>query len=518
MKGILSIFFFLWMTFTGYSQFLNVTISTLNYPEEPSIIINPKSPNILVAGANIDSYYYSLDYGQTWTSGTLNSSYGIWGDPCVVADTAGNFYFFHLSNPSPPAFLDRIVCQKSTDNGQTWNNGSYMGLNGSKQQDKAWAVVDKLTNNIYSTWTQFDKYGSSAHTDSSVILFSRSIDGGQNWSPAKRINRVAGDCIDSDNTVEGAVPAIGPNGEIYVSWAGPAGLVFTKSTDGGLTWPADNVFVSDIPEGWNYYIPGISRCNGMPVTCCDLSQGPYRGTIYINWSDQRNGSTDTDIFLVKSTDGGFSWSAPKRVNDDPPGKQQFFTWMTVDQATGILYFVFYDRRNHSDNQTDVYMATSHDGGETFQNYRISESPFLPNSSVFFGDYTAISAWDNMVRPAWARLDNTFLSIVTAIIDSANVLHIPESEPGLPIALEQNYPNPATTFTYMSFKLHKPAIVSLTVQDLYGNLVVTLLDRKYLTAGKYVEGLDLTGKNLDAGIYIYRLITDEKTVSKRMIIN
>jgi hypothetical protein len=36
--------------------------------------------------------------------------------------------------------------------------------------------------------------------------------------------------------VEGAVPAVGVNGEIYVTWAGPNGLAFQTSTDGGLTW------------------------------------------------------------------------------------------------------------------------------------------------------------------------------------------------------------------------------------------------------------------------------------------
>ena len=80
--------------------------------------------------------------------------------------------------------------------------------------------------------------------------------------------------------------------------AGPLGLVFTKSTDQGLTWPSDNLYVTDIPGGWDYAIPGIYRVHGLPVTCCDLSQGPNRGNIYINWSDQRNGLEDTDIFFV----------------------------------------------------------------------------------------------------------------------------------------------------------------------------------------------------------------------------
>ena len=517
MKKLVVLSFLLLTAINGFSQYPNILISNAFTPEEPSIVINPLNPAIQLAGANISGYYYSSDYGNTWTPNYLASSYGIWGDPCVIVDTSGNFYYFHLSNPSGGSFIDRIVCQKSTDNGNNFDNGTYFGLNSPKQQDKAWAVVDPATNNIYSAWTQFDKYGSLVSTDSSVILFSRSTDAAQTWSPAVRINRIAGNCRDSDNTVEGAVPAVGPNGEVYVSWAGPAGLMFTRSPDGGLTWPADNVFVSDMPGGWDYSISGINRCNGFPVTCCDLSNGPYRGTIYINWSDQRNGNTDTDIFLAKSTDGGQTWSSPLRVNNDPPGRQQFFTWMTVDQLTGILYFVFYDRRNYSDIRTDVYLATSRDGGETFQNFCISESPFTPTYSVFFGDYTNISAYNNIVRPVWARLQNGQLSVMTALVDSADVLHIPEAGQNLPMTLDQNYPNPAVTSTYISFKLRSAATVSLKLYDLFGTLHATLLDRKFLAAGKYVEELDLRGKNISPGVYVYQLITGDNMVSRKMVV-
>ncbi|MBK7266279.1 MAG: hypothetical protein IPI12_08095 [Ignavibacteriales bacterium] len=43
---------------------------------------------------------------------------------------------------------------------------------------------------------------------------------------AIKISDKSGDCVDEDNTVEGAVPAVGPNGEVYVSWTGPYGLLF----------------------------------------------------------------------------------------------------------------------------------------------------------------------------------------------------------------------------------------------------------------------------------------------------
>ena len=399
-----------------FAQHTNVMISNINSPEEPSIYINHKNTNQLIAGANINNYYVSNDGGLTWTKKTLSSTNGVWGDPCMMIDTAGAMYFFHLSNPNVGNWIDRIVCQKSTDGGNTWNDGTYMGLNGTKAQDKEWTTVDPTNNNIYVTWTQFDSYGSSNPNDSSIILFSRSTNAGTSWSIPTRISKKGGNCTDSDNTVEGAVPTVGPNGEIYVSWAGPLGIMFDKSTNGGLTWLYNDIFVDPMPGGWDISIPDIDRCNGMPITCCDRSNSLYKGTIYINWADQRNGPTDTDIWLSKSTDGGLTWSPAKRVNDDRPGKQQFFTWMTVDQATGYVYIVFYDRRNYNNSNTDVYMAMSKDGGENFLNFKISESPFLPDGYTFFGDYNNITAYNNVVRPIWTRLQNGQLSIWTAFIN------------------------------------------------------------------------------------------------------
>ncbi|KAA3662363.1 MAG: exo-alpha-sialidase, partial [Calditrichaeota bacterium] len=279
------------------AQHKNILISEANNPNEPSIMIDPNNTNRIVAAANLNNYYSSNDGGFTWTANVATSDYGVWGDPVVGVDKTGDFYYFHLSNPPQGNWIDRIVCQKSTDGGLTWSPGTYTGLNGTKAQDKHWAAFDFEKNAIYLTWTQFNRYGSLEPGDSSNILFSRSLDGGMTWSSAKRINQVAGDCIDDDNTVEGAVPCIGPNNEIYVSWAGPEGIVFDKSLDRGDTWLKEDIFVTEMPGGWAYSIPEIQRANGLPVTACDVSGGEHSGTIYINWSDQRNGEDDTDIWL-----------------------------------------------------------------------------------------------------------------------------------------------------------------------------------------------------------------------------
>ena len=114
------------LSITSFAQHENIMISSSNSPEEPCIYVNPKNTDQLIGGANINNLYYSNDGGYTWTVSTLSSTTnGVWGDPVTIVDTAGNYYFFHLSWPQSGSWIDRIVCQKSTDFGETWNEGSY---------------------------------------------------------------------------------------------------------------------------------------------------------------------------------------------------------------------------------------------------------------------------------------------------------------------------------------------------------------------------------------------------------
>jgi len=391
-------------------------------PSEPSIFINPTNSQNIVAGSIINFYHTSFDGGKTWETNRLQSPFGVWGDPCIIADTKGNFYYTHLSDPDgtnwrSQKILDRMVVQKSTDGGKTWSPGTGVGLNAPKQQDKEWLVVNPFNNDIYITWTEFDSYNSHNPMDKSRILFSKSQDDGKTWTTPVKLSQFEGNALDDDLTVEGAVPSVGPHGEIYVAWAYDEKIYFDRSKDRGKTWLKNDIVVTTQPGGWNFNLPGLNRTNGMPVTGVDISKSKYRGTIYINFSDQRNGKDNTDIFVVKSADGGNTWSKPIKVNNDATKTHQFLTWMSVDPKTGYIYIVYYDRSKYNDDKTDVVLAVSTDGGNSFINTTISEKPFKVRSDVFFGDYININAFDGVVRPIWTRLDNNILSVWTALIET-----------------------------------------------------------------------------------------------------
>jgi hypothetical protein len=424
---------------TAAQQVVSISAPDAIKPAEISIVINPKNPDNMIAASfqtgrppkpRAGSYHYvTYDGGKTWkTVPTPNPKNLVQGDDVLAFSNDGVAYHAHLSFDGirlarPVRAENGMIVNVSKDGGNTWSDGTP-AINHVNTvipfEDKPGLIVDnapgsRFKGNVYLAWTRFDVYGSSDPEHHSQIYFTRSTDQGQTFSMPFRISDTGGDCLDSDNTVEGAVPAVGPNGEVYVVWAGPLGLVFDKSTDGGLTFGKDKV-IGDIPGGWDFGIEGLSRANGMPVTGVDLSNGPNKGTLYVNWIDARNG--DPDVFVMSSRNGGETWSAPVRVNDDAlkNGKAQFFTWMAIDPADGSVNIVFYDRRDGKGTQTGLTLARSVDGARTFVNHKIDVPLFTANERTFFGDYSSISAYDGRVVPAFMHFvsDGGSLAVSVAL--------------------------------------------------------------------------------------------------------
>ena len=492
---------------------IQVSSASSNDPEEVSISVDPTNPLRLAAGAN-DSYrYVSFDGGLHWTEAILQSSLGEYGDPVMLYDAAGFLHFAHLSSG-----LDRIVVQTSGDGGTTWNDGAGIGFNPPANQDKPGLATDlsgsAFQGSLYLAWTEFDSYFSVDPADSSRILLSHSTDHGLTWSAPVRVSDLAGDCLDSDHTVEGAIPAVGPAGQVYVAWSGPGGIRFDRSLDGGATFGND-VFVAAQPGGWDFDVSGIQRCNGLPTTLCDLSQSPYRGTIYVVWSDQRAGTGNTDIFMARSSDGGTSWSIPKRVNDDATATQQFFPAAALDPATGSLYVLYYDRRATVGNGTQVSLARSADGGDTFQSVQVSDSSFTPDASVFFGDYIGVAAWNRRIYPAWMRMDNGDLSVwTTQIGDSLLAVGVPPPTATKLFAVSPAIPNPVRLTTTLQYTLPTAGHVSIRILDARGREVARLADDRE-DAGTHAISWDT--RNHSSGLYFCSLSTQDATKSVKLLV-
>jgi hypothetical protein len=507
-------------TLFGQPQNIQVSSASAFNPNEVSVSFNPQNSNELVIGSNLRYVYFTTDGGATWQENDLTSGLGERGDPVIVTDTLGNFYYVHIG-------LSGLVCQRAPGATGTWNNGSTIVPNGNKFQDKPWSAVDFGNNIIYTTWTQYDATSNTTlPTDCTNVFISHSKDLAATWSAPRKINKMSGDCQYKD--VIDPTPCLGQTGTLYVAWEDSTGILFNSSLDTGNTWKPSPVFVSTIPGGCYYHVPGIpsGRIRPDPVTACDLSNSPYRGTVYIVWSDQRNGPNNTDVFLVKSTDGGNTWSTPAKVNDDNTNTHQFFGTLTVDQSNGNLYVLFYDRRNFADTlevQADVYMAMSKDGGTTFSNYKISQTSFICDSTVFIGDYIGIAAQKNQVRPVWTRNDNSQTSIWTALVD-ATTLGIQELNSSQGIEAVSNYPNPFTEQTTLAYTIHATTTVTMLITDVYGKQVA-VINRPGQDPGRHTEIFDNRNYQLAPGIYFYTISADGlnnkpsafRTVSGKMVL-
>jgi len=405
-------------------ELINVRVSnkTNDYqPNETTIAINPTKPLNLVAGANRKYYYYSFDGGESWNQGKLSTPLGALCDPCIRFDANGHVYYAHLAQVEGEKIADRMVVQKSIHRGVGWNDGVGFEKNG-KYHDREWMCIDKTNsqhrNSIYVTWVQYDELFTSDPQYKSTILSAHSNDGGETWTNATIISDVLGDCSDMDSSLQGAKPAVGPNGEVYVCWSGLNAIYFDKSIDGGNTFGMDRM-VTDQVGGWDFSVSGVSRVDGCPSIACDISDSEFKGNLYILWSDIRNGDNNPDVFLKRSEDGGESWSEIINVNDDDSGRQQFFPSLTLDPVTGYLYVVFYDRRKTAGDATDVYLARSVDGGKTLQNFRISKDSFTP-PGVFIGDYIDIAAYNGMIYPIWTTANTEERSVIVALIDDTDL--------------------------------------------------------------------------------------------------
>ncbi|HET7722881.1 MAG TPA: sialidase family protein, partial [Acidimicrobiales bacterium] len=114
------------------------------------------------------------------------------------------------------------------------------------------------------------------------------------------------------------------------------------------------------------------------------------GKMYATWADGRDG--DDDVFLRSSSDGGQTWTPARKVNDNgADGTDQFLPKVAIGPGERVSV-VFLDGRNDpaKKEMLDAYLATSTDGGKSFENVRLTVKPFDgENIGPTFGDLYGI---------------------------------------------------------------------------------------------------------------------------------
>jgi hypothetical protein len=157
-------------------------------------------------------------------------------------------------------------------------------------------------------------------------------------------------------------------------------------------------------------INGIGLC-GQTFLAIDRSGGPTNNNIYMLASVLPNGQSTTEVMFARSTDGGATFSAPVRVNDDANHQSKWHFFGTLSVApNGRIDVVWYDTRNAPNNiDSQLFYSWSTDGGVTWApNVQVSNSfnpqaGFPQNQKI--GDYITIVSDNTGGNVAYAATFN-----------------------------------------------------------------------------------------------------------------
>jgi len=324
---------------------------------------------------------YTSDAGVHWTFPGVLQNNVFRSDPVTKSDETGNFFYLSLqSNVQQSFFCDDLW--RSTNGGQTWVEQSPdRGAGGG---DKQWFTIDKTTGPGHGFQYQSDD---GINCSGGGVEFQRSTNGGVTWqSPINIPNSPIYGTLDVDT-----------NGNLFVGGEGNTFYCVRSSNAqiGGQTPTFDRS--TAVNMGGDLGSGGINGVGltGMLFLAIDRSGGPTNNNIYMLASVVPPGRSTTDVMFVRSTDGGLTFSAPHKVNDDPvnPSKWHWFGTFAV-APNGRLDAVWYDTRNAANNtDSQLFYSYSTDAGVTWSaNVAVSNSfnPFegYPNQSKI-GDYITI---------------------------------------------------------------------------------------------------------------------------------
>jgi hypothetical protein len=376
--------------FTSYqvnvgSNGQNITGDAAN---EPSISVDPTDHTKMVIGwrqfDSVQSNFRQAGWGYTTNGGTSWTFPGVLennvfrSDPVLSSDVTGRFFYLSLLE----TFFDDMW--RSLNGGQSWTR-----LAAATGGDKQWFMID--TTNSTGRGFQY-QWWSTAGNNYGGRQFSRSIDGGFTWmSPIFIPNSPVWGTLD-----------VNTNGDLFIggvqSNLGQIWCVRSTNAKNGAMIPTFDLATpvnlgGNIAAGEFINPEGII---GQVFLAVDRSGTSKNNNVYMLASVQAPGfNTGTDVMFVRSTNGGQTFSAPHRINDDPVNHNKWHWFGTFSVApNGRIDVVWLDTRNAANNtDSQLFYSYSWDGGDTWSsNVEVSDAfdPRIgyPNQNKM-GDYITI---------------------------------------------------------------------------------------------------------------------------------
>lgn len=380
-------------------------------------------------------------------------------------------------------FVNRLIVYSM----RTVGDQVFAAANGDVYQYDAgtnrWALPPneglQTTPYTYELWTD----GSSLFTSTSYGLF-KSDDAGTTWVklPLPEENVRAFTSISSGMLVAGAITPhpFGSFGDLYAS------------EDGGITW--------EVLVGWDESV------NGAPFAIAET----LAGTLLVGASVGKFAPGG----IYRSDDSGESWTGPhsERPRDiavTPAGTvvaagesghfrsiDDGLSWEAIDSAGA------YD----IEITTAGGIASVHFDGDVYRSF--DEGATWQQASAGLDGISLTSDSESFVYVGTTG-EGVFRSAVPLAVSSEG-----EAEASLPFALAPGYPNPFAASTRIPFTLSEAGPVSLTVHDVLGRRVATLVDA-VLPAGEHAARWEAAGAT--SGLYLATLRAGEEVTVQRITI-
>jgi hypothetical protein len=367
----------------------NITGDAAN---ECSIATDPTDHNKMVIGwrqfNSVSSnfrqggYGYTTDGGLTWHFPGVLEPNVFRSDPVLYADDIGRFFYLSLENDPYPTTMWRSI-----DSGMTFPTRAA-----AEGGDKQWFVID---NNPASTGYRFQYQfwdGASAFAPNE---FSRSTDSGLTWMNPP---------ITVPHSPQWGTTDLDSNGTLFYGGVATSLTQFwcvrsTNAKNGAVTPVFDQSTSVNMGGVIDYTDPNSVNPGGLigqVFLKIDRSGTGTNNNIYMMASVKPTGfTTGSDVMFARSTDGGATFSAPHRVNDDPVNHSKWHWFGTMAVApNGRIDSVWFDTRNAANNtDSQLFYSYSTDAGNTWSpNVAVTPpfNPFIgyPNQNKM-GDYMTI---------------------------------------------------------------------------------------------------------------------------------
>jgi hypothetical protein len=487
---------------------------------EPFIAINPiNHQNIVVAWMGYEpgnglllsiKVKSSVDGGKNWSAAYsiphMSANYKS-ADVSMKFDKNGNLFLCYIDYRESPD-SGGVYVTESTNGGKNWS-ASVKAIDayadgGKIPLDRPWFTSSDDGNNIYIT-TKPAPWVAAPNRPYFVYSNNR----GKTWKPWRYIdstNNFVGGLIDAPMATicyagQSTIHMVYPS--YLVSQSPFARFLLASSTNHG-----QNITYQEVIKNTVTYKNDSAKLGYKLIA--NPADSNHLVFVYIYAP-----STDYDVMMVETKDGGKTWSKPLRINDDALGnkKMQDLCWAAFD-SNGSLIVSWRDRRNGTGDgyaaAADIYFAYRNKDSLNFQSNIKLNSTLAAYNKILAqngNDFMCIDIVNDTLYATWSdarggTLDVWFVKMLANNGKVVGMSQINEEEQVLDI-----YPNPSHDRIYIQLK-NKAIISTIVILDEQG--------KSFINIDVNQPQVDLNISELSTGIYILKIGSGERIYTQKIL--